>query len=275
MLEKILENKKILIVIDIILLIISIMCYKYIYDVELLKNRFLIDSVNFAEENKNPIFKVEKIILYSNAHAIDNSADGKLQDIDISQYTDIAIYINNKGKTEEITAENTVYEMFIDNIEVTTNQKKGEFIINYKNPKEFGKYSNIENYKNDGFIFNIINTNKEQQETDVNNNNFYTDCSNPITLGFINKNIMTNCKISDVNGSIKFDGSILKNAKVNLKDISGQIKFTIHIKNNLGEDFACNLTIDNNLEEGEQGLYSGYIMKILNTDKEAYNFLKV
>lgn len=275
MLEKILGNKKILFIIDIVLLIISIKSYKYIYDVELSKRIFTNDAIKFAEENQKPVFRINKIILYSSAHAIDNSENGQLQDIDISQFTDIAIYIDNKTQTEVLTEENTVNEMFIDNIKLEINESNGNHIINYKNPQEFGKYSQIENFSNDGILFNVLKTNEEMINADLNNSSFYTDCSNPITLGFVNRNLLKNCKISNANGLLAFDGSILKNANVNLNNISGKIKFTIHIINNYGEEFTCNVNIDNTFEDGDSGIYSGYVMKILNTESQEYNFLKV
>lgn len=275
MIEKIFGNKKILFVIDIILLIISIKAYKYIYDFELTKNAFVNETIKFVEENKNPVFRVNKIILYNSAYAVDKSQNQQLQNINISQFTDIAIYIDNKSKINQLNAENTVNEMFIDNIKLNINSEKGEHIINYKNPKEFGKYSQIENYSNDGILLNIVRTNEEMQNADFNNNLFYTDCSNPVTLGVVNRNLLKNCKINNMNGKLTFDGSILKNAKVDLNSISGEFSFTIHIKNNLGEDFMCKLNIENILEDREDGIYSGYVMKILNTEGDQYNFLKV
>ena len=44
--------------------------------------------------------------------------------------------------------------------------------------------------------FNIINTNSENENTDYSNPTFYTDCSNPISLGYLNKDIVTNYAVS-------------------------------------------------------------------------------
>ena len=275
MFKKILRKKRIILIIDFILLLVSIHCYKEIYEREKIKAVYTNEAIEFAEENRNPIFRVSKIVLYSSAHAIDNSEEGKLQNIDISQFTDIAVYIDNKGKSEKITAENTVNQMFIDNIKVNVNSEKGEHILNYKNPNEFGKYMDLQNYEGDGILFNVPLSNDEQIGAGYSDSVFYTDCSNPISLGFVNRNLLTNCAIGNVNGEIIFDGSILRNANVDLNSISGKISFSIHIKNNLDEDFICNLDIDNNFEDVENGIYSGYVMKIQNTDDEKYNFLKV
>ena len=66
-------NRLLIIIIDIILLIVSIIAYKYIYHVETGKQIYSEQSVRFVEENKQPVFKIGKIILYSSANAIDNS----------------------------------------------------------------------------------------------------------------------------------------------------------------------------------------------------------
>ena len=84
--EKILKKKsidiKIIILIDIVLLIAVFFAYKNIYTVETRKTIYAEASEKFVEENKQPVFKIGKIILYSSANAIDNS-DGQLKDIDI------------------------------------------------------------------------------------------------------------------------------------------------------------------------------------------------
>lgn len=275
MLKKILLNKRIVLIIDIILLIMSINGYKYIYQTEQVKTIFVGEAVRFVEENSNPVFKINKLVLYSSAHAVDNSQDGRMEDIDISQFTDIAIYIDNKGKTEEITAENTINELYIDNLEIKVHSGNGEKILNYKNPKKFGKYTELNNFQDNRIDFNVVHSNDEQMGAGFTDSVFYTDCSNPISLGYINKNILTNCAIGNVNGEVKFDGSILRNASVDLKSISGNIKMSIHIKNNQDEDFICNLELDNTFEDVENGIYSGYVMKIQNTEGEEYHFLKV
>ena len=271
-LKKLFKHTRLILLIDILLIIILIISYKYILSTEINKKICIKDTLEFAEEINNPVFKIKQIILYSSAYAVDNSNGQKLQDIDISQFTDIAIYIDNSS--EEITAKNTINELFIDNIEIKTKSESGEKIFNYKNPLNIGKYSEIENYRDDGILFNVIHTNEENENSDYNNNIFYTDCSNPISLGYINKNLITNCKLSS-DGTISFDGSILKSANIDLEEINSEIKFTIHIVNNLNEDYYCDLKINNQLDSEDGGIYTGYIMKILNSEDGKYNFFKV
>ena len=202
---------------------------------------------------------------------------GTLKNFDISQFTDIEIYIDNTAKSKEITAENTINEMYIDNIKISGKSSNGEKVINYKNPLECGKYVDIENFREDGILFKIVNSNKKNQSSDYNEPIFYTDCSNPISLGYINKNVLTNCELTANSGSIAFDGSILRSANIDIDDLKTIITFTIHLKNNYNEEFVCNVKIDNDLESEEQGndgIYTGYIMKIIDNKEAEYNFLK-
>lgn len=267
-------KRKIVFVLDIIFIIIAIIYCRYIYKTELQKAKFIAEMEQFTEENKNPIFKIGKIVLYKSANARDNS-DGKLEDINVSQFTDIAIYIDNKSTNPNLTAENSIKEMYIDNIKLTVNSTEGKHIINYKNPQDFGKYVNLEKYNDDKIEFNVLASNKEIESANLNSNVFYTDCTNPISLGFINKDFINNGKVSDLSGQLLFDGSILKSANVDIDALSGKIEFMIHIKNNLGENFICNAVIDNDLSKDEESLLNGYSIEIIEPEGQTYNFLKV
>ena len=77
------------------------------------------------------------------------------------------------------------------------------------------------------------------------------------------------------NGSIKFDGSILKSANIDLKEIEPNISFNIYIKNNLNESFICNVSINVDLStNANEGIYTGYLFTILNTNEERFNFIR-
>ena len=219
-----------------------------------------------ADEMNNKRISVE-----ISANGIDNS-DGKLQSIDISQFTDIVIYLNNTNKIKEITAENTINQMYIDNIKITSKSEMGEKIFNYKNPYNTGKYQDLKNYENNGIYFKILNSNEKNNSANYDEPVFYTDCSNPISLGFINKNILTNCEVTDT-GSIAFDGSILKSANIDVKDLKTTLDFTIHLKNNFNEEFIANASLDIDLEKENEAIYTGYMMQIIDT--EEIKFLKV
>ena len=270
-------SRKIILLIDIILLIVSIFAYKFIYKVETCKLIYSDQSEKFVSQNASPVFRIDKIVLYSSANWIDNS-DGKLRNIDISQFTDMEIFIDNKNKIDNLTPENTISKLYIDNISIKCKEENGEKILNYKNPLNSGKFVDLENYTDDTITFKIPLSNEENKNTDYSESTFYTDCSNPISLGYINKNLLTGCMVDGTNASISGNGTILKMAGVNIEDLEAILKFSIHLINNYNEEFVCNLEIDNSLEsetEGEEGIYSGYIMKVVDTRESKYNFLKI
>ena len=93
----------------------------------------------------------------------------------------------------------------------------------------------------------------------------------------MNKNILTSCEVNSENASISFDGSILAQAGIDVKTLNSKISFTIHIINNYNEEYVSNVKIDNDLtsNEGEEGIYSGYLMKIINPTQNEYNFVRI
>ena len=231
------------------------------------------DSLEFIENNQNPVFTINQIILYNSANVVDNS-DGKMENIDISHFTDIAIYINNKARSDEITAENTINQLFISNIKIQ-NDLETEKIFNYKNPLNIGKYTDLENWRDDGILFKVLNTNQKNEQANYNDNVFYTDCSNPISLGYINKNILTNCELTGGDGVISYDASILKDTGFDLNSLDAKISFTINIVNNYNEKFSCNVNIDNSVKTDNNEIYSGSLMKILHPKAGEFNFIQV
>lgn len=265
------NKKKIIIVILIIILILLSNIFIRKFKVNSEENKFAIELEKLSNENKNPIFEINKIILYSSSTAIDKSEEQNMQSVDVHQFSDVAIYINNKKSIKTVEPKNTIKELYIDDIEIEKLNKTGNEIINYKNSFLFGKYKNLENY-NDRVNFDVILKNEQNENEKYENPVFYTDCSNPITLGYINKNIIKDFKVTDKNVTMSFDGTILRNANYDLKQLNTKIKFKVHIKNNLDEEFITNVSIDNSLESEDGGIYTGYLISILNT---SYDFLKL
>ena len=230
----------------------------------------------FVQNNEEPVFKVSKIVLYSSADAVDNSESQVLQDLDISQYTDMSINIDNKSKTNEITEQNTIKQLYIDNIEVQIDSEKGEKILNYKNPYIFGKFKMLENCGNGRIDFKVINTNQENDAANYDEPTIYADCSNPITLGYINKNIITNYSVSEQKKSVTFDGKMLKNENIDFDDLNCIIRFQIHIINNLNQEFVCPVEIENDLNNGKKEIYKqGYVLKTLNAEEQENKFIQL
>ena len=265
------KNVKLAFVILIILaIIVLLLYYNFVFSTTFSRNNYANQMEEIAEENENPIFSVQRILLYSNANAVDNSENQSLSDVAISQYTDISIFIDNAQTVSDLTDENTVKELYIDNISMTTKSENGEKLLNYKNPLNFGKYQDISKPENDRIDFNIVNTNEENENHNYDEPTFYTDCSNPISLGYLNKDLLTNYSVSDNSKSISFNGKVLQEANVNLDDINATLNFTIHIVNNLNQKFSYNMKLDIDLN----GIYDGYTYKGKNTSGTEYQFFK-
>lgn len=265
----------IFIILLILLLIVLITCgVKFI----ILELYYRNNDTKYAEEvyerNKKTVFRISKIITYSGADAIDNSDN--LQDFNISQYSDLAISIDNQYEIKELTEENTIKELYIDNFKIVLPQKIGaNQDLYYKNPYNMGKYRKLDYNKiEERLDYDIIYNNNENSQEFYNSPVFYTDCSNPISLSYINDNIYTNYSVSK-NSSISYDGRVLKDIDIDLKDITPQISFTIHIKNNLNEDFICNVKLDINFENDEGSIYSGYFVEIKEGFDKMYKFFKL
>ena len=278
------ENKKricFLIIAIIVFVFLCFVTYRNIISVKRANNIFSKEMERIAEENKETTFKIQKVVLYSSAEYEDLSPEQNLQDISIHQYTDIAVYISNdktqdgskKSKNIEykLTEENTVSQLYIDDVKIESVSNLGIKLFNYKNPLEVGKYRNIDTTV-DRIDFDIIHKNEESTD-DHSKPTFFTDCSNPITVGMLNKNVLEHCTASN-DGTLELNGTILKNAGVNLDDLRTKISFKVHLKNNLNEEFICNVVIENDLGNGTDTIYDGYLLKVLSEEDLNLKFLK-
>ena len=193
--------------------------------------------------------------------------------MDISQFTDISIKIDNKFYISELTNKNTVSELYIDNIVITKENEKGDCRLNYKSPLLFGKYQDSVD-KTDRIDFNILHTNADNNNNDFSSPTFFTDCSNPITLGYLNKNVKTNGAISTTTEKIDFNGKLLKLANVPIDDVAYRVSFQIHLKNSLEESFVYTMDLNLPMEEKNSSIYDGYIFKKMLNQSKSYYFLR-
>lgn len=270
------QRKVISIVVVILLVVITTAFYGNRIVNAVNKNEFAKEMEDIVEKNKNHIFGIKKVVIYSNADAVDNSQEQNLQDVNISQYTDIAIYINNKVTIQELTQENTISKLSIDNINIECNSLAGEKTLNYKNPKNFSEFKLPErtNSRNEAINFSIVHTNEENRTADYDLPTFFTDCSNPITLSYLNKDIVTHYKVTGDKNIISFNGKMLEEANVNLSDLNYTISFRINITNNLGEEFVYDEKFDVKLDNENGGLYNGYLYMERNSEDKDYYFFK-
>lgn len=269
------KNVKLAFAILIILLfVVFLLYYHFILADVINRNQFANEMIEISDKNENSIFNIQKILVYSSATAIDNSENNSLQNMAISQYSDISIYIDNLSHVSELTDENTVKELYIDNIVINSNSDKGTKVLNYKNPLNFGKYKYIAEPSNNRIDFDIVNTNSENENNDYSNPTFYTDCSNPITLGYLNKAILTNYSVSQESTSVSFNGKVLQEANIAIDDINYVLSFRINIVNNLNQKFTYNMNLSVDLDGDNGGIYNGYVYRGKNTSGNEYRFVR-
>ena len=269
------KNERLLFVILILtLFFVILLLYNFVFSTLFDRGTFANEMIEISDENEESIFNIQRILLYSSANAIDNSEDQSLEDMSLCQFTDISIYIDNTSTISDLTNENTVKQLYIDDISITSNSDMGNKLLNYKNPFDFGEYKYIKAPKNNRIDFNIVNTNDENENNDYSNPTFYTDCSNPISLGYFNKDIISNYSVSQDASSVSFNGKVLKEANVSLDDINYTLSFKIHIINNLNQKFLYNMKLDVDLNSDNGGIYNGYVYKGLDTSGKQYRFFK-
>ena len=270
------KNVKLAFVLLLIIAFVIFLLYYYFVLADLVnRNQFANQMIGLSEENESPVFSIQKIQIYSSANAIDNSENQSLQDMSICQFSDLSIFIDNSLSSTELTDENTIKELYIDNISITSQNDKGHKILNYKNPLNSGEYVDIEEPSNNRIDFKVIHTNQENESNDYDQPTFYTDCSNPITLGYLNKDIITNYSVSADSSTVTFNGKVLNESGVVAQDINSTLNFTIHIVNNLNQSFAYNMTLDLNFDDTNDGIYTvGYSYKGKTTSGSEYHFFK-
>ena len=327
--KKIKLNKRDIVAL-IIIAIVVICSFIYVSYRQVQYYMFAKEMENLYTKNENPVFSIDKIVMYSSANAIDNSEGQTLQDLNVCQFTDMAIYIDNmvdlKALVKESDAmgvsteetndeasrkikEHTIKELYIDGIKIEASSARGEKTLTYKSPLRFGKFKtfevenkNSDNENEDGqnneeeqsnnnsqenkkeeiifeeqperIDFEIISNNVDNERNDYTKPTFYADCSNPITLNYMNRNIVTGYSVSAEDTQIKFDGSILQSVGVNLADIACKVSFNIHMKNNLDQNFVCSVGIDIPLSSENKNIYSGYMYGMQNELQSKYKFFK-
>lgn len=271
------QDKQIKVVLSISILIFIILISIFIF------NTFKSKNNKTEEPSKEPvlslvtdsnIFKVNSVFVYSSANALNNNEMQKdYWDLNLYQYSDIALTIDNHVSIDGLTLKNTVKEMYIDNISYPKTPDKGKPALYLKDSNLFGKgVINKENLVNDKVNFNIISSNDVE---DRSNSDFYADCSNPILLSSINEEIVSNFVIRNTNSAIIFDGNLLLDATILLSNIEYSLSFSIHIINELDEEYICNIIIpiilsdDNDINSIYDGSY-----QLVSTDSGETRFYK-
>ena len=250
---------KLIVISILILVLISMLGYTLIKF--LANNKFAEDINEIWKLNSNTIFSIDNIYMYSSADAENNEEDRAIWNLNVHQYTDIAIYINNRS--EELNYENSIKEMYISNVKFS-NLEKGTPSLAFKDIHNFGKFSDVEeNIIEDKIEYKILN----DGDIDYSKPQMYADCSNPIILEYANKNIKENEIISDIESDLIFNGELLRRTGVFLDSIKCTVSFTITIINNYEQKFVANVYLDIPLEDTQTGetIYNGKQVKKIQT----------
>ena len=253
----------------IFLLFLLILAYFYFFNNVLIKHNFEKEYTAISNLNEETIFSLDKIILFSSASVDTKELNNSVWNLDLSQYTDICIYINNITNKNN-PSKNIIKELYVDNI-ILSDTEYGTPYLYRKSITDFGKCSfKADTVISENFKFNIISPDKE---INYSNNEMYNDLSIPLTIGYYNKGIKTDFLFSK--SVIEYNGKILKDANIPQTSIKCQISFCINIINELNEKYIYTASIDIPFESENESIYeNGHIIKELN-NLDNYKFLRV
>lgn len=247
-------NKRAIIYISIVSFLIFMMLLSFcmILRKKAFNNQFESYYSELSANNEEESFSLNKISIISSATANTTVRNLSYLNLDISQYSDIGIYLNNPQNLN-------ISKLYIDEINFS-NYEIGMPCLYKKEINEIG----ICSYSDDKVLNNMDNLNLPE------------DATLPICIGFYNKNIKSNYVISTNDSILDIDGKILKEAGIVKSSIHTNISFNIHIITDTEEHFICNINLDIPFEDdnGKDIYESGYIVKNLN-NLSNYKFLKI
>lgn len=238
------------------------------------RNKFTDELSNFA--NKSSVFSLSEIYCYSSASGINNTEGKAMWDVNVSQYTDIALGLsinnvnndltNNLGDSNsqvvDTSPKYSISKIYIDNISFSNNNT-GTLSLSYIPILNFGLISNEEltnpAEQQSKIDFNIVNDKETLLNNTVSEPSIDKNLILPITLRYLNSNIKTDHTITNIEEKLAFDGSILKRASIPLSSIKNEVTFNIHIVTNSSEEYMypVHLQIPLQNEDNSKNIYDG------------------
>lgn len=195
---------------------------------------------------------INRIVCYSSANAVNSSGNIKSDwELDIYQYTDIAIYLK---KISDITINN----IYLDNIKVNKKPILGKANIYRKKLEDFAKNMLLEDVE-DKIEINVSSDGE---------NDFKQDCTNPITISYINKNIKEDFLVQNISQQFTFDETILKRALILSEEIEAQISFDINIIDSEENKYSAEIILDIPIKELMNGQNTVEFDKYIPLDRE-------
>lgn len=213
-------------------------------------------------------FSINKIVYFSTANAdISINQNSSFTINNLSQMTDIAVFLTNNANGS-YTNKNTLKKVSLTDIKFTMSPSSGTPNLYYKNINDFAKYE----FSKDNLIENTIDFSvSSEDEIDYSKPILYNNTANPITLSYVNSNILSNYTLSDSISNISYNGNLLKTCGITLNSISCKIAFNINIENNLDELYSCPIIITIPLSTEKSTIYDGNLTLYDNVN---YRFIK-
>ena len=238
------------------------------------RNKFTDELDRFA--NKSSVFSLSKIYCYSSASGINNTEGKAMWDVNVSQYTDIALGLsinnvnndltNNLGNSNsqvvDTSPKYSISKIYIDNISFSNNST-GTLSLGYIPILNFGLISNDEltnpGKQQNKIDFNIVDNKEILLNNIVPEPSIDKNLVLPITLRYLNSNIKVNHTITNIEENLSFDGNILKRASIPLSSIKNEVTFTIHIITKSSEKYMypVHLQIPLQNEDNGKNIYDG------------------
>ena len=262
------NRKKLLFCIVLFLFLIFLLLSYIVFQKIIIKKNFEDSFLPFADKNKNTIFTIDKIVMFSSADSKSKTSSATNFTIEnLYQYTDIAIFIKNTNN--EHTLENTLKNVSINNIKFDLPPSLGEPNLYFKSINNFAK-SDIDEHNiiSDMLDFNI----SSEDKADLNTPTLFNNLANPITLSYVNQNIKSDYTITNTSSSITYDGSLLKTCNIDLNLINCNLSFDINITNNLNQNFKTTVFIGIPLQDNENLITNGNIKLTKDVDYKFYRY---
>ena len=199
--------------------------------------------------------------LYSSGFATKNQENKPVWNLNIGQFTDISLKINNRSHENGVSYENTIKNLYIDNIKYN-NATIGNQSLHYKYLGDLGRVTaNESNRINDKLVYDVV----KSGEIDLTEPKIYANADNPIILEYVNSNLKINEIISDTNTEVIYDGTLLKNTNIPLDKMKCTLSFTIHIINYYNQEYRATVYVDIPITNtiNNTTIYDGKLEKVL------------
>lgn len=228
-------------------------------------------SIELTQNSQNSPFSISKIVMHSSAYGENKNSSFEQSSwiLDIFQYSDIAIYI--QPAEGELTLSNSVKKLLVEDIRISS-PKTGNPCLYYLNSSNFGTPKIDTNYNIENSLeFTVLNDENENSAIQYNTPVFFADCSNPITLKYVNHSVKENFALA-ANQPFSFSGNLLKLANVSLKDLEATVNLTIKIVNNENKNYYYDLSLPIGFENGKNSIFDGNIL--VQNEYENYKFME-